>query len=97
MNGLKYFWIGFCFCFITVAFFSENYIAFHWDHDCYGAGCPVCFLIQRAENFSRQLRSAASYSGFSESALLTAVFILRFALFCFIILSSVRLKIKMNR
>jgi hypothetical protein len=37
------------------------------------------------------------HTGFSVNALLTAVFVLQFAAFCFIPLSAVRLKVKMNR
>jgi hypothetical protein len=78
------------------ALFSEGYILFHQNHDCSGEECPLCLLIQRVENFFRDLKGAASYPGFSASALLTAVFILKFALFRFVPLSAVQLKVKMN-
>jgi hypothetical protein len=78
------------------ALFLEGYILFHQDHDCSGEGCPLCLLIQRVENFFRELKSAASYPGFSAAALLTVVFILKFAVFRFVPLSAVQLKVKMN-
>jgi hypothetical protein len=75
---------------------SESYILFHRDHDCTGGDCPLCLLIQRAENFSRQLKGAASYPGFSAVAFLLAAFMLKFAVSRFIPLSTVQLKVKMN-
>jgi hypothetical protein len=97
MSRLKYLWTGLCLCFITAFLFPENYIAFHWDHDCYGADCPACLMIQGAEHFLRQFRGAAFYPAFSGRAFLAAAFILKFAVLSLIPLSSVRLKIKMNR
>lgn len=77
--------------------FSEDYAASHREHDCRGEGCPVCFLIQGAENFFRQFKCTALYTGFSVNALVMAVFILHAVVFCVLPLSSVRLKVKMNR
>jgi hypothetical protein len=80
-----------------VSLFSESYILFHRDHDCSGEGCPLCVSIQRAENFFRQLKCAASYPGFSAAALLLSTFVLKFVIFRFVPLSAVQLKVKMNR
>jgi hypothetical protein len=76
---------------------SESYILSHRDHDCTGESCPLCLLIQGAENFSRQLKSAALCPGFSAAMLLTALFILKFSAFRFVPLSGVQLKVKLNR
>jgi hypothetical protein len=78
------------------ALFPEGYILLHHNHDCSGEGCPLCLLIQRAENFFRDLKSAASCPDFSAASLLMAVFILKFAVFRFVPLSTVQLKVKMN-
>jgi hypothetical protein len=77
--------------------FAESHILSHRDHQCSGEDCPVCLMIQRAENFFRLLKSAAFYSGFSAAALLTAFFILKFVVFRFVPLSAVQLKVKLNR
>jgi hypothetical protein len=97
MKGLRYWWMVLCLGFIAASLFSENYIAFHRDHNCYGADCPVCLLTQGAEHFLRQFRTAAFYPAFPGSAFPAVVFILKLAVLGFILLSSVRLKIKMNR
>jgi hypothetical protein len=76
---------------------SESYILFHRAHHCPGEGCPLCLLIQRAENFSRQLKGTVSCPGFSAAILLAAVFILQFAAFRFVPLSAIQLKVKLNR
>jgi hypothetical protein len=84
-------------CFVSASLFSENYIVFHGEHDCRGEGCPACLLIQRAENFFRQSKGIAFYSGYSAAVLWMALFVLHLAVFRFIPLSAVRLKVKMNR
>jgi hypothetical protein len=76
--------------------FLEGSILFHQNHDCSGEGCPLCLLIQRVENFFRELKSAASCPGFSADTLLMAAFILKFAVFRFVPSSAVQLKVKMN-
>jgi hypothetical protein len=96
-NRSGWFWTLLCLCFVTASLFSENYILFHRDHDCGGEGCPVCLLIQQAENFYRQPKWDASFPGLFLNAILTAVFIVKFVVFRFIPLSVVQLKVKMNR
>ncbi|MDR1252298.1 MAG: hypothetical protein LBK62_09040 [Treponema sp.] len=96
MSGLRGFWISLSLCFIMASCVSETLIAVHSDHDCSGGSCPVCLLIQRAENFSRQPKYSVFHPGLSVTALFLAALVLNFAVFRFIPLSSVRLKIKMN-
>jgi hypothetical protein len=96
MSGSRYFWISLALCFIIAAVVSETVIAVHADHDCRGEGCPVCLLMQRAENFSRNSGYAAIHSVFSAAGLLLAAVVLNFAVFRPVPLSSVRLKVKMN-
>jgi hypothetical protein len=48
------------------------------------------------EIFFRQLKSAASYPGFSAAALLMIAFILKFAVFHIVPLSAVQLKVKLS-
>jgi hypothetical protein len=94
-KGLECLWLCLGFCAAMTALFSESYILFHRNHDCSGEGCPLCLLIRRVENFSRELKSAASCSGFSAASLLPAAFILKFVVFRFVPLSAVQLKVKM--
>jgi hypothetical protein len=97
MNRPGFLGMGLCLCFILAFLFSENYTASHGDHDCYGAECPVCLSIRRAEIFFRHVKSAVFYPGFPAGAPLTVLLMLPYAVFCFVLPSSVRLKIKMNR
>jgi hypothetical protein len=97
VSGSRWFWISLCFCVTAVSLSSESYIVFHQDHLCPGEGCPLCILIQRAEDLSRQLKCAAIFSGFSVNRLLMIAFILKFMISRFIPLSTVQLKVKMNR
>jgi hypothetical protein len=76
---------------------SETIIALPPDHDCCGEGCPVCLLTERAENFSRQPKYIAFHPGFSGANLLPFAVVLNFTVFRPMPLSSVRLKVKMNR
>jgi hypothetical protein len=79
------------------ALVSETIIAVQPDHDCCGEDCPVCLLMQRVENFSRQLKNAAARPGFSSGDLLPVIVVLNFAVLHLVPLNSVRLKVKMNR
>jgi hypothetical protein len=81
-----------------VSLFSEAVISGRPDHECGGADCPVCLLVQQAEIFFRQLKTAAVFhAGFPAAAALTAVFVLKRSLFLFIPITAVRLKVKINR
>jgi hypothetical protein len=97
-GGLPRFWIClvFCLCFVTASLFSEPLIAVHEHHDCLGEGCPVCLLIQGAEHFSRQLRSAL-YPALFSNVLLMTFLILQRSVFRSLPVNPVRLKVKMNR
>jgi hypothetical protein len=97
MNRFRGVWLSLCFCFFAVALFSETLISAPPDHHCHGADCPVCLLIQRTENFFKQLRNAVFYAGFQAALLLTMTFILNRPFFFFIPMSAVRLKVKINR
>jgi hypothetical protein len=88
-------WIGLCLCFLAVCFFSESATASGWNHDCRGGDCLACLLARGAESFSRAAKHAEFYSGVSLDILITAAFILGFVVF--IPLSSVRLKVRLNR
>jgi hypothetical protein len=94
-NRGLFFWIGLVF--VLASLFSENYIVSHAAHDCRGEDCPVCLLIQRAENFSRQAKNAVFYPGPSVNARRLSAVIFGLVIFRFVPLSAVRLKVKMNR
>jgi hypothetical protein len=83
-------------CFILPALFSENFIITHAEHDCCGDRCPVCLQIQWARNFSRQFRYAPLQNSPSLSVLFFAPHILKPAVFNFVPITSVSLKVKMN-
>jgi hypothetical protein len=79
---------------------SETIPAVHGEHDCCGEGCPVCLLVQGAENFSRQLKYSAFHPGFSSNDLFLAAVVrnaLNVTVFLLVPLSAVGLKVKMNR
>ncbi|MDR1956831.1 MAG: hypothetical protein LBQ30_08265 [Treponema sp.] len=84
-------------CLVCAVLLSERFIAAHRDHDCCGAECPICLLIQGAAHFSRQLKSAAGYSGFALRVRMTSLLGVRVGLVKYIPLSPVRLNVKMNR
>ena len=97
MSGQGGFLLGLSLCFITTAMVAETIVAVNADHDCLGESCPVCVMVQQAENFSRQFKYAAFDSGFSTTGIIPARAVLSFAVFSPVPLSSVRLKVKMNR
>jgi hypothetical protein len=97
MNGFRGLWLSLCFCFAVVFLFSETVVSIQPDHDCCGADCPVCLLMQRVENFFRQLKNAVFHAGFPVTAFLMTTFILNRASFLFVPMSAVRLKVKINR
>ena len=97
MTGSRCFRIGLLLCFIMSAIVTETIAAVNNDHNCSGEGCPVCVMVQQAENFCRQFKYAAFDSGFSATGILPARAVLSFAVFSPVPLSSVRLKVKMNR
>jgi hypothetical protein len=74
--------------------FSEGFNAVLADHDCCGAGCPVCLLLQQGEDFFRQYK--APCSGFSSGALAPVFLVLDLVPCRFITTSAVQLKVKMN-
>jgi hypothetical protein len=84
-------------CFIIMSLSSEAFILTHADHDCSGEGCPLCIQIEWTRNFSRQLRYAPFQFFFPLGALLFSAFALKPVLFHVIPISSVSLKVKMNR
>jgi hypothetical protein len=91
-------WLSLCFCFALVSLFSETVISIQPDHECYGADCPVCLLVQQAEIFFRQLKNAAAlHAGFPAVMMLIVVFVLKRGSVLFIPMTAVRLKVKINR
>jgi hypothetical protein len=94
-NSARGLWISLCLCFFAVCLFSESAAAFERHHDCGGGDCPVCLLTRGTENFFRVFTHAEFFSGFSLNIVVMAAFILRFIVF--IPLSSVRLKVRLNR
>jgi hypothetical protein len=97
MNRARVFWAAICFCFIVALLFAEGAAAGEADHDCTDEDCPVCAMIQDWGDFLRQPKSAVFYSGFQAAVPLAAAFVLRVIFFLFVALSSVRLKVRMNR
>ncbi|MDR0377123.1 MAG: hypothetical protein LBH70_04940 [Spirochaetaceae bacterium] len=96
MSGSKGFWKLLLLWGVMAAVVSEITIAVPPGHDCSGEGCPVCLLIQQAEH-SIRLKCAAAHSVFSPAGSPAAALILPVAVFPGIPLSSIRLKVKMNR
>jgi hypothetical protein len=97
MSGSVCFRISLSLCFIMTVMVSETIIAAHTDHDCTGESCPLCIMVQRAENFSRQFKHVTFHPGSSTASIILSTVVLNFAVFCPVPLSSVRLKVKMNR
>lgn len=97
MSGFKALWISLCLCLIAASLWGEIFVPAHSNHACTGADCPVCLLMRGAENFIRQLKNAAFFSGFQAAAFLMISYILKRAFFLFPPLSTVRLKVKINR
>lgn len=95
MNRFRFFLMGFCF--VTAALFAENHSLAAFDHDCSGADCPICILIQTAENFLRHLKNALFQPAFQAGILLITVIVSKRVFFSFIPQSPVWLKVKMNR
>ncbi|MDR2051931.1 MAG: hypothetical protein LBP80_00810 [Treponema sp.] len=95
MNRFRAFLLSLCFCLAAVFLFTV--ISVHPEHECHGADCPVCLLIQRTEFFFRQLRCAVFHAAFPVVALLMMALVLNRVFFFFIPLSAVRLKVKINR
>jgi hypothetical protein len=69
--------------------------ASHADHVCDGDSCPVCLVDQHIKNFSRQLKYLCARFVFSLGVFLLSPFIFK-QIFCYMPISSVKLKIKMN-
>jgi hypothetical protein len=87
-------------CCAAAFFFSERFIALPGDlgeHDCCGEGCPICLVIQRAENIAEQFKSPAYYPVLPVRALLFAALMVRLAVLFRVPFNSVLLKVKMNR
>jgi hypothetical protein len=87
----------FCCCFVLAVLFSGFVIVFHGDHDCGGEECPVCILVQGTLNFSRQLKQVPVFSIFPPNILLLIPLSAGFFAFYAVPVSSVRLKVKINR
>ncbi|MDR1575408.1 MAG: hypothetical protein LBS37_05325 [Treponema sp.] len=86
-----------CVCLVLAALFSENFTAVRADHDCHGAGCPVCLLIQGARLLTRQSKYAAFPSGLFPGAVPVIVLVSWLAARWPAPASSVVLKVKMNK
>lgn len=84
-------------CFLFIVLFSEGIAASLAEHDCDGDGCPVCAQIEIAASFSRQLRSASAGNSFFLSSILFCVPLAVIRNFCLAAITSVRLKVRMNR
>jgi hypothetical protein len=81
---------------VALAFLLESQAAaFHSDHICDEESCPLCMVNDHIKNFSRQLKSLCSHFAFPMTVFLLSFFILK-QFFCYILTSSVKLKIKMN-
>jgi hypothetical protein len=86
-----------CVSFMTLSFFSEAFLLDHTNHDCCGDGCPVCLQIQWARDFSRQFRYASCPVLTSIDGPLVFCFCVKTVFLNPVPLSSVSLKVKMNR
>lgn len=89
-------WISLFLCVTAVSVSAETVFSVHPDHECTGAGCPVCLLIQYGEMSFRYLKSGVVHSGFQAVSLLMAAFVLKRGFLFFIPLNSVQLKVRIN-
>jgi hypothetical protein len=89
--------LALCVSFMALSSFSEGFIRKNAEHDCCGEGCPICLQIQWAQDFSRQLRYTPFPIPLPLSALLFSILVLKPVPFNLVPVSSVTLKVKMNR
>jgi len=75
--------------------FSEDLNAAEHDHDCIGEGCPVCFQIEAAKCFLKNLRLAL-IGLFLTVCLALSVQINRKIVYFIPFLSPVALKVRFN-
>jgi hypothetical protein len=92
---LKRGFLAFAACIAAALLFSEIAAESRRDHVCEGESCPLCVISQHIKKFSRQPKNFCSHSAFSMGAFLLSAFVLK-QFFCYIPVSSVKLKIKMN-
>ncbi|MDR0722046.1 MAG: hypothetical protein LBF75_04525 [Treponema sp.] len=76
---------------------SETLVITEQDHSCCGEGCPVCLQLQWAQHILKHLKYALVAHTLPASRVGPAVIMVRLVLGTLIPLSTVRLKVKMNR
>jgi hypothetical protein len=84
-------------CFVLGFLVSETLVITGQDHACCGEGCPVCLQIQWAQHILKHLKYALVDHAFPASRIVPEVILAGLMLGTLIPLSTVRLKVKMNR
>ncbi|MDR1985454.1 MAG: hypothetical protein LBP88_00595 [Treponema sp.] len=84
-------------CFVFGFLVSETLVITREDHACCGEGCPVCLQIQWAQHVFKQVKHALAYHALPASTVAPEAIMTSLALGTLIPLSTVRLKVKMNR
>jgi hypothetical protein len=92
---IKYGIMALALCVSAAFLFAEIAAESHRDHICDGDSCLLCVIGQHIKNFSRQPKNLCFRAAFSVGAFLLSAFVLK-RFFCYIPVSSVKLKIKMN-
>jgi hypothetical protein len=92
---INYRFIAFALC-VALAFLFEGIAAAsHADHAGGEDSCPLCLVSQHIKNFPRPFRNLCSHLAVPLGVFLLSAFVFR-QFFCYIPVSSVKLKIKMN-
>ncbi|MDR2393622.1 MAG: hypothetical protein LBD93_05670 [Treponema sp.] len=84
-------------CFVMGFLVSETLVLSQQQHTCCGEGCPVCLLIQGAQQVFKQLKYALVYPFLPASRVVPELILARLVLGTLMQFSAVRLKVKMNR
>ena len=84
-------------CFVLGFLVSETLVITEQDHACCGEGCPVCLQIQWAQLMFKHLKYALVAHALPLRRIAAEVIMAGLVLGTLIPLSTVRLKVKMNR
>jgi hypothetical protein len=84
-------------CGAALFLFSETRAALHAEHTYCGEDCPVCSLMQGMTHGFRQVRYAPVFPVVPPGVFTGAALAAWVSVVCGIPVSSVRLKVKMNR
>lgn len=84
-----------CAACIFVPFLSSFYIVREADHDCTGAGCPICACIQQCEHHLKQIATGkvGEMTTVTPALFLTVIVSLIFCLVCCTTLVSQKVRL----